>query len=157
MVTTGKRKYTKKTIMRGGENLFIIQAMSNPTTPKKHYTMEYGGYHTINFIDDTQIRFEDLYNFVKSTQSYSKCYRNIRFKKAYFEAFQLIYKEGEVREYSIDGDAYSYSIVKPKSEFSANFFKNLPILKSNWSFTTKESRPNSNFEVGHDMHFNKFN
>jgi hypothetical protein len=116
MVNSGKRKYTKKTIMRGGAILFDLI----PFTDDGRYILpgpypQMTGDSVLEFIDGTHDTFFRSFRRVKFSKSFSKCYlvkqgnRNV--------PYQLIYRDGNVFQYTAN-NINRFRIVKQNSQMS---------------------------------------
>ncbi len=116
MVNSGKRKYTKKTIMRGG----AIEFSLIPFTDNGSHTLpgpypQMTGDSVLQFIDKTHDTFFNTFRRVKFSKSCSKCYlvkqgnRNV--------PYQLIYRDGNVFQYAAY-DFNRFRLVKQNSQMS---------------------------------------
>ena len=147
MVNSGKRKYTKKTIMRGGAILFNLIAFTDNgrnMLPGPYPQMT--GDSVLQFIDGTQDTFFNTFRRVKFSKSCSKCYlvkqgnRNV--------SYQLIYRDGNVFQYAAY-DFNRFRLVRQNSQKSdvnaaAEFLK-LPLGLPNSTFQFYSSGRGSPF------------
>jgi hypothetical protein len=101
MVNSGKRKYTKKKIMSGGENDYILRALYPNGRQNKSNEFIINGSTNLSFIDGTQDSFQNIYNklagFIK-TFPYSKCYLVSQGSKLI--PYQLVYENENVYQYA---------------------------------------------------------
>lgn len=135
MVNSGKRKYTKKTIMRGGAISFSLIPFTDNgrhTLPGPYLIIE--GDNVLQFIDRTQDTFFNTFRRVKFSKSCSKCYlvkqgnRNV--------SYQLIYRDGNIFQYAAY-DLNRFRLVQqntPMLDEDVSIFLKLPEGLSNSSF-----------------------
>jgi hypothetical protein len=122
MVNSGKKKYTKKTIMRGGAIEFSLIGFSiqtpNGIVPAPA-PLQIAGNSVLYFIDGTQDTFFNTFRRVKFSKSSSTCYlvnqgTEIAPRLA---PYQLIYRDGDVFQYAAY-DFNRFRLVQQNSQMS---------------------------------------
>ena len=107
MVNSGKRKYTKKKIMSGGENDYILRALHPNGRQNTSNEFRINGSTKLSFIDGTEDTFHNIYNMLTGfirRFTYSKCYLVNQGGKLI--PYQLIYENQNVYQYA----AHDYNI-----------------------------------------------
>ena len=150
MVNTGKRKYTKKKIMRGGAISFSLLGFEI-TTPNgivpAPTPLQIIGNSVLNFIDGTRDTFFNTFRRVKFSKSCSKCYLvNPGTANApRLTPYQLIYDmNGNVYQYA----AYNYNISRLvqqisqiKDEDVAKILTVTPVMANKYSLENMNKNP----------------
>jgi hypothetical protein len=98
MVNTGKRKYTKKTIMNGGAIMFSLIPFTQNGRQNIPNTRAIDGNEMLYFIDGLQDTFFNTFRSVKFSKSCSKCY--LVKQGTTNVPYQLIYRDGYVYQYA---------------------------------------------------------
>ena len=127
MVNSGKRKYTKKKVMRGGaiEFSFIPFTKNGNQSSSGIYTKQ--GTKRLQFIDGTQDSFFNTYIRVKNLKSWSKVYFYLTDDGRYIEdqtPFQLIYNQTDNKVYQYNTTEINrLRLVQQHSPMSYDDFK----------------------------------
>jgi hypothetical protein len=150
MVNSGKRKYTKKTIMSGGAIEFSLIGFSiqtpNGIVPAPA-PLQIAGNSVLYFIDGTQDTFFNTFRRVKFSKSSSTCYLVNQGTEIAprLTPYQLIYRDGNVFQYAAY-DFNRFRLVQQNSQMSdeqAAIFLSLPegLPNSSFSFTGSGRAP----------------
>jgi hypothetical protein len=116
MVNSGKKKYTKKTIMRGGAIEFSLIPFTQNNRQNISRAINKQGSEILQFIDGTQDTFFNTFRRVKFSKSCSKCY--LVNQGGVHIPYQLIYKEdNNVYQYTANNIA-RFRLVKQNSQMS---------------------------------------
>ena len=116
MVNSGKRKYTKKTIMRGGAIEFSLIPFIQNNRQNMSRAINKQGSEILLFIDGTHDTFFNTFRRVKFSKSCSKCY--LVNQGSVVVPYQLIYKEdNNVYQYTAN-DMQRFRLVKQNSQMS---------------------------------------